>query len=260
MTKILVVDDSVSVRDVVERALTSREIEVVSVGSGSEAIERIEREHPDLVVCDVLMPERDGFEVCRFVKTHPELGRTPVLLISGTVNSSVLEQAARVHSDDVLGKPFHMNELVRRVTDLLGTDGARPGEMAWDADGSGASGEPAALRAALIELGTLPGVDWAALADGDGFVIESAAGASPAPQAATALGVWLAASSAAIGRELGRGPLHCLTLEYAGGTLLVQTVGSGAVLVLLVRDPGALVEVRYWVRKALPHLARGTAK
>ena len=131
MTKILVVDDNVSVRDVVERALTSREIEVVSVGSGGEAIERIEREHPDLVVCDVvLMPERDGFEVCRFVKTHPELGRTPVLLISGTVNSSVLEggRARALRFATSSGKPFHMNELVRRVTDLLGTDGARPGE------------------------------------------------------------------------------------------------------------------------------------
>jgi CheY-like chemotaxis protein len=65
------------------------------------------------------MPGRDGYEVCHFVKNHPDLRRTPVLLISGTVNPSVLEEAARVQSDDVLGKPFHMNELVRKVADLL---------------------------------------------------------------------------------------------------------------------------------------------
>ena len=67
MAKVLVADDSLSVRKVVERCLGTRGIEVLSVGSGSEAIERIERDEPDLVVCDVIMPDRDGFEICHFV-------------------------------------------------------------------------------------------------------------------------------------------------------------------------------------------------
>src|SRR5262249_2976453 len=119
MAKILVVDDSVNVRDVVEHALTGERMQVLSAVSGLEAIERIEREHPDLVVCDVLVPDRNGYEICQWVKSHPELGRTPVLLISGTLNPAVLEHAARVRSDDVLGKPFDASELVRKVTDLL---------------------------------------------------------------------------------------------------------------------------------------------
>ena len=96
MPKVLVVDDSVTVRKVVERALEARSIQVLSAASGHEAIERIEREAPDLVICDVIMPDKDGYEICAFIKTHPELGKTPVLLISGIVNGSVLERAAKV--------------------------------------------------------------------------------------------------------------------------------------------------------------------
>ena len=77
MPKVLVVDDSVSVRKVMERALTARDISVIAAATGSEAIERIEREAPDAVVCDVVLPDRDGYQVCQFVKTHPRLGTTP---------------------------------------------------------------------------------------------------------------------------------------------------------------------------------------
>ena len=86
MSKVLVVDDSLSVRKVVERALAGRQIEVVCAASGSEAIERLERDAPDVVVCDVVMPDRDGYEICDFIKRHPRLAQTPVLLMSGIVN------------------------------------------------------------------------------------------------------------------------------------------------------------------------------
>ena len=257
MTKILVVDDSVSVRDVVERALASDETQVVSAASGTEAIEQIEREHPDLVVCDVRMPDRDGYEICRFVKSHPELGRTPVLLISGTVNSTVLAEAARVRSDDVLGKPFHMNELLRRVNDLLGSEleperGSAAGRL---------RGGPAVeLSAALTQLGTLPGVSWAALADPEGFLIDSVGEPGPLAETSAALVSWLGESCASIGRELGRGALHGVAVEYGHGTLFLQSVGVSATLIVLVDGPDSLGEVRHWARKMLPELGRGTAR
>src|SRR4029450_666355 len=104
MAKVLVVDDSLSVRKVVERALLGRQMEVVSAATGSEALERIERDEPDVVVCDVLMPDKDGYEICQYVKRHPRLARTPVLLMSGIVNDEGRERAARVHSAGVLRK------------------------------------------------------------------------------------------------------------------------------------------------------------
>src|SRR3989442_14834308 len=94
MAKVLVVDDSLSVRKVVERALVGRQIEVVSAATGSEALERIEREAPAAVVCDGVMPDRDGYELCGYIKRHPRLGQTPVLLMSGIVNDEVRARAA----------------------------------------------------------------------------------------------------------------------------------------------------------------------
>ena len=119
MPKVLVVDDSLSVRKVVQRALESKRIEVLSAASGTEAIEQIAREAPDLVVCDVIMPDMDGYQICDFVKKHPALGSTPVLLISGIVNSTVLERAAKVRSDDVMRKPFAADELLHRIEGFL---------------------------------------------------------------------------------------------------------------------------------------------
>jgi twitching motility two-component system response regulator PilG len=124
---VLVVDDSLSVRKVVQRALESRRIEVLSAASGSEALEQIGREAPDLIVCDVIMPDMDGYQICDFVKKHPTLGRTPVLLISGIVNSTVLERAAKVRSDDVMRKPFAADELLHRIESLLPAQGRPPG-------------------------------------------------------------------------------------------------------------------------------------
>jgi len=106
MPKVLVVDDSLSVRKVVQRALESKRIEVLSAASGSEAIEQIAREAPDLIVCDVIMPDMDGYQICDFVKKHPALGHTPVLLISVAASPAVraaLPEAHPVLRDPVLG-------------------------------------------------------------------------------------------------------------------------------------------------------------
>src|SRR6266542_4095763 len=129
MAKVLVVDDSLSVRQVIERALGSKQIEVLSAASGKEAIEQIGREQPDLVVCDVIMPDMDGYQICEYVKTHPGLPRTPVLLISGIVNSAVLQRAAAVRADEVMRKPFTADELLRKVGSLL-TSVERPAPAA----------------------------------------------------------------------------------------------------------------------------------
>src|SRR5436190_12874252 len=119
MTKVLVVDDSLSVRKVVERALAGRQIDVVCAASGSEALERLERDAPDFVVCDVVMPDRDGYEICEFIKGHPRLAHTPVLLMSGIVNDEVRERAARAQSVGILAKPFAADDLIRHLDGLL---------------------------------------------------------------------------------------------------------------------------------------------
>jgi len=150
MAKVLVVDDSLSVRKVVERALEARQINVLSVGLGIEAIERIERESPDLVVCDVLLPDKDGYQICEFVKTHPRLGGTPVLLMSGIVNDSVLERAARVKSDKVMRKPFAAEELAQMVDALLAASTTGAPLVPSPTSGDGGDGDEAAASVAPV--------------------------------------------------------------------------------------------------------------
>jgi CheY-like chemotaxis protein/predicted regulator of Ras-like GTPase activity (Roadblock/LC7/MglB family) len=316
MAKVLVVDDSLSVRKVVERALVAKQLEVVSAASGTEAIAQIERERPDIVVCDVVMPDRDGYEICRFVKGHPQLGRTPVLLISGIVNDGVLAQAAEARSDDVLRKPFEAAELVRKVSELLAAGGGsrrapaprieephaygvavaparvapvvvpprppapapapawtppipairrapepQPAAAAWAGARPAVAVAPAAsvpldLGSLLAQFMATSGADWASLSDREGFLIESVGDIGVEAEVAAAMAACLAESSDGIGRELGRGALGGMLIEYEKGTVLLHHVGSTAVFAVMCKDSAALGKVRYYVKKLLPDLAR----
>src|SRR6266581_3115279 len=98
MRKVLVVDEGVGVKTLVGAALQKMRVEVLSAASGAEAVERIESERPDLVVCDVYMPDMDGYRICDFVRAHPKLKATPVLLMADSVDRTVLTRAERAGS------------------------------------------------------------------------------------------------------------------------------------------------------------------
>src|SRR6185312_6748234 len=84
----------------------------------------IEKTRPDVVITDVIMPEKDGYEVCQFIKNHPELARIPVILMSGVVNRAVAERAFAVKADELLRKPFQPQDLISRVRHLLNSGGS----------------------------------------------------------------------------------------------------------------------------------------
>jgi len=251
-----VVDDSLSVRKMVERSLQTKGFEVLAASSGAEAMERIGSAMPDLVVCDVVMPDVDGYRICEFVRAHPALGDTPVLLISGIVNASVLERASHVRSSDVLRKPFTADELARKVEELLASrnraaapaspDGVPLDELVAMPD----------LKAMLTQLAAMPGVGLATLVDREGFLIEAAGEVGIGAEAAGALASCLAESSEGIGRELGRGMLQSMILDYESGMVVLHAVGPGAVLAVVLRDATALGKLRYYVKKILPDMLR----
>jgi CheY-like chemotaxis protein len=119
MQKVLVVDDSLSVRKLVEKALEGRGLQVIAAASGAEAIQMLERDRPDVVICDVILPDKDGYQICHYVRTHPAIAATPVLLISGIDNGTVQARAAEVRSDDVMFKPFGVDDLLGKINSLL---------------------------------------------------------------------------------------------------------------------------------------------
>ncbi len=119
MPKILVADDSIAVRKVAERLLTEAGLGVTLAANGEEALAYLAKEKPDVIVSDVIMPDKSGYEVCAFVRNHAMLSTTPVLLISGIVNDEVTKQAESCHADGVLKKPFQGTSLKDRVLELL---------------------------------------------------------------------------------------------------------------------------------------------
>ena len=119
MPKILVADDSIAVRKVAERLLTEAGLGVTLAANGEEALAYLSKERPDVIVSDVIMPDKSGYEVCAFVRANAMLATTPVLLISGIVNDEVTKQAESCQANGVLKKPFQGTSLKDRVLELL---------------------------------------------------------------------------------------------------------------------------------------------
>lgn len=119
MPKILVADDSIAVRKVAERLLTEAGLGVTLAANGEEALAVLSKDRPDVIVSDVIMPDKSGYEICTFVRGHAMLATTPVLLISGIVNDEVTKQAEACRADGILKKPFQGTSLKDRVLELL---------------------------------------------------------------------------------------------------------------------------------------------
>jgi CheY-like chemotaxis protein len=113
------IDDSATMREVIKIAFRRENMEVMASHDAAVALEEIEKTRPDVVITDVIMPEKDGYEVCQFIKNHPELAKTPVILMSGVVNRAVAERAFAVKADELLRKPFQPQDLIARVRHLL---------------------------------------------------------------------------------------------------------------------------------------------
>jgi CheY-like chemotaxis protein len=116
--RVLVADDSITIQKVVELSL-SESYEVRCAANGAQAIELLEDYRPDIVLCDAMMPEKDGYEVCAFVKGHAQLGHTPVLLLHGAFESFDEARARDVGADETLTKPFDTQTLIDMVGKLL---------------------------------------------------------------------------------------------------------------------------------------------
>ncbi len=132
--KVLLADDSITVQKIVKLSLTEEGVEVIAVGNGEQAVQQLETLRPDLVMADVFMPGKDGYEVCEFVKAHPQLKHTPVILLVHAFEPFDPERAQKAGADHQLTKPFQsIRTLVTTVRDLLqapaGSETIRPEPM-----------------------------------------------------------------------------------------------------------------------------------
>lgn len=119
MPTLLLADDSITIQRVIELTFAGEDIDVLTTGDGDEAVARIQQDRPDIVLADIAMPKRTGYEVAEFVKGHADLAHIPVLLLAGAFEPVDQDRAAQVRCDGVLVKPFEPYQVVTRVRELL---------------------------------------------------------------------------------------------------------------------------------------------
>ncbi len=120
MPRILVADDNSNIHRAISLALKDSGVEVVAVGNGDAAVRKMPEIKPNVVLADIFMPVRNGYEVCEFVKNDPRFSETPVVLLIGAFDPFDEREAQRVKADAILKKPFvPPDALVRTVTELI---------------------------------------------------------------------------------------------------------------------------------------------
>jgi putative two-component system response regulator len=117
--RILVVDDEASNRRLLRHILTPLGYEVVEAADGVEALAEVAKSIPDLILLDVMMPQRDGYDVCRELKTNPRTRLVPVVMLTGLDHRTDKIKAANLGADEFLTKPFDVTELTARVKSLV---------------------------------------------------------------------------------------------------------------------------------------------
>ena len=126
MTRILIVDDSPTIRRMVKASLMPSETTLVEAASGLEAIEQLTLGPAALMVLDLNMPDLHGLDVLKFVRSHPSLGRLPVLVLTTRGDEASRDAAMAAGATDYMTKPFVPQDLAARVRRLLVETGAAP--------------------------------------------------------------------------------------------------------------------------------------
>ena len=123
--RILVVEDEGDLREVLAYNLSREGFRVSTARNAEEALERARQDKPDLVLLDLMLPDRDGIEVCRSVRQDADLAGTPIIMVTAKSEESDVVLGLGVGADDYVTKPFNVRELLARVKAVLRRGGQR---------------------------------------------------------------------------------------------------------------------------------------
>jgi CheY-like chemotaxis protein len=277
--KILIVDDSVSVRKALERLLAPRQYTVLSASSAEHAMELVANDVPQLIIADVVMPNMNGFELTARLKSLDRFRNVPVLLISGIVDSAVTAQAKEAGAEGVVSKPFTPEDLFPRIDAAL--QKAKPSEAQ--------TVEVALTIPAIVVVPDVPEPVIAPRATPSGHGIDFTTQLAPfleKPEVETVLIVattvdasvlaehgkklkeaplvgtyvrTLTSISNGLGINLGGVDLHSFSLEYQGRSLLVSRINDTSAIALIVAAPSVPSTVRYLASRQMASLQQAFA-
>jgi twitching motility two-component system response regulator PilG len=122
---VLVVDDSPTVRKIVQLTLQREHIRVVTAGDGLSALAAVSDTQPDLILLDIMLPRMDGYNICHLVRNNPEYRDLPIIMLSGKDGIFDKMRGKLAGSTEYMTKPFDSTELVQTVRRYLDSPGAR---------------------------------------------------------------------------------------------------------------------------------------
>ncbi len=117
--KILIADDNEHIREALTSILEDEGHELWMAKNGAEALKKVREVSPDILILDVMMPEMSGYDVCRAVKSDPDLKKTFILMLSAKGQAAEQEQGKETGADEYIVKPFSPTEILGRIKKLL---------------------------------------------------------------------------------------------------------------------------------------------
>lgn len=120
--KVLIVDDEPNIVLSVEFLMKREGYDVVTAGDGQAALDMLQEASPDLMILDVMMPRKNGFEVCEAVRSHAQFGNLPILMLTAKGREAEMKKGLSLGADAYVTKPFSTHDLIDRVAGLLAGD------------------------------------------------------------------------------------------------------------------------------------------
>lgn len=117
--QILLADDSITIQKVIALTFAGEDYKITAVDNGADAITKAREIMPDIILADVVMPQKNGYEVCQTIKNDPDLKSIPVLLLAGTFEPFDEDEAKRAGADGYIIKPFESQSVIQKVRDLI---------------------------------------------------------------------------------------------------------------------------------------------
>lgn len=124
--QILLADDSITIQKVIALTFAGEDYKITAVDNGSDAIAKAMEIRPDIILADVVMPQKNGYEVCEAIKNDPQLKTIPVLLLAGTFEPFDEDLAKKAAADGFIIKPFESQALIQKVKELISARPAMP--------------------------------------------------------------------------------------------------------------------------------------